>query len=238
MIVFVDYEHASARTTEWGREVTRLRTEITYRLEDLAGEHCMLVRYDRLTDELLDRLEPTSIVISGNGSIPDRYTDDELAPARRLIRSRRFPMFGLCGGFQLMATTLGSELVPLGDLSDEEVDAADADRSPFTSATVTEVGYAPVELSEEHPLLEGLGVAPVFRHAHMFQVDVLPDGFRRLASSALTGIQMAVDDEHRMAGTQFHPESWTDEFPDGRRLLSNFFDWVRDGPGDPGRRPG
>ena len=234
MIVYVDYEHASASTTEWGREVTRLRTEVTYRLEDLAGEHCMLVRYDRLTDELLDRLQPTSIVISGNGSIPSRYTDDELAPVRRLIRSRRFPMFGLCGGFQLMATTLGAELVPLGELAEGEVDADEADRSPFTSATVTELGYAPVELLDEHPLLEGLGFSPVVRHAHMFQVSGLPEGFRRLASSALTEIQMAVDDEHLMVGTQFHPESWTDDAPDGRRLLSNFFAWVRDHRSSPG----
>ena len=232
MILFVDYEHASSRNTEWGREVTRLRTEITYRLEDLAGEHCMLVRYDRLTDDLLARIDPTAVVISGNGTVPDRYGDDDLAPLRRLIESRRAPMFGLCGGFQIMATTLGAELVPLGEMRPSdgpEAVGGDADdeASPFASATVTEIGYAPVDVLGRHALLDGLGDAPVFRHAHMFQVSGLPDGFERLASSEVTEIQMAVNDTDKMVGTQFHPESFTEEHPDGARLLSNFFDWTR-----------
>lgn len=229
MILFVDYEHHSGHASEWGREITRLRTEITYRLEDLAGEHCMLVRYDRVTDDLVERIDPTAVFISGNGSAPEHYTPDELAPMRRLITSRSRPMFGFCGGFQLMATSLGVDLVPLGELTD--VADAEAERSsPFARATVTEIGYAPVELAapgRDHPLLAGLGDAPVFRHAHMFQVALPPAGFTPLASTELCALQMVVDDEYRMVGTQFHPESWTDEHPAGRRLIANFLDWVR-----------
>ncbi len=227
MILFVDYEHESSRQTQWGREITRLRTEITYKLEDLAGEHCMLVRYDRITDELLTRLDPTAMFISGNGTDPARYAPAELEPSARLIRSRALPTFGFCGGFQLMAIAFGVPLTPLGALATNDVDGDATDASPFATASVTEVGYAPVELLGEHRLFDGLGSDPVFRHAHMFQVAELPEGFERVARTELTELQMVIDDEHRMVGTQFHPESWTDEHPAGRTLIENFLDWAR-----------
>lgn len=231
MIIFVDYEHASNRQTEWGREITRLRTEITYKLEDLAHEHCMLVRYDRITDDLLAQLDPTAMFISGNGTDPKQYLASELESSARLIRSRSVPTFGFCGGFQLMAIAFDIPLTPLGALNDRDVgdvvDDAAHHASPFAAASVTEVGFAPVELVGEHRLFDGLGAEPVFRHAHMFQVAEVPDGFERVARTDLTELQMVVDDEHRMVGTQFHPESWTDEHPAGGRLIENFLDWAR-----------
>jgi GMP synthase-like glutamine amidotransferase len=205
-----------------------LRTEITYRLEDIAREHCLLVRYDRITEDLLARVAPSALFISGNGSAPARYLPHELAPSVDLIRSRRFPTFGFCGGFQLMGSAFGIGLEPLGELTTDEVDEAVASASPFANASVTEIGYGPVELIGEHRLFDGLGPNPVFRHAHMSQVAGLPDGFTRKARTELTELQMVVDDEHRMVGTQFHPESWTEEHPAGRRLLENFLGWPRD----------
>lgn len=184
----------------------------------------MLVRYDRITPELLEQIDPSVIFISGNGSAPERYTEPELEPLRRLVTERSRPTFGFCGGFQVISSILGVPLVPLGDLV---ADADAGNSSPFSRASVTEIGYAPVELVADHPLLDGLGDAPAFRHAHMFQVSALPEGFDLLASTELTRLQMVVDDEHRVVGTQFHPESWTDEFPAGRRLIANFLDWAR-----------
>ena len=227
MIIFVDYEHASNRQTEWGREITRLRTEITYKLEDLAHEHCMLVRYDRVTDELITQLDPTAIFISGNGTDPKHYLERELESSARLIRSRSVPTFGFCGGFQLMALAFGVPLAPLAALHHGEVDSASHHVSPFAAASVTEVGFGPVELLGDHRLFEGLGANPVFRHAHMFQVAELPEGFDAVARTELTELQMVVDDVHRMVGTQFHPESWTDEHPAGGRLIENFLEWAR-----------
>ncbi|MFT6292693.1 MAG: GMP synthase-like glutamine amidotransferase [Ilumatobacter sp.] len=61
----------------------------------------------------------------------------------------------------------------------------------------------------------------------MFQVADLPGGFTTVARTELTELQMVVDNEHRMVGAQFHPESWTDEHPAGERLIQNFLDWAR-----------
>ena len=39
VIVFVDYEHEQAHSKPWGERLLAARTWITYRLEDLSGQH-------------------------------------------------------------------------------------------------------------------------------------------------------------------------------------------------------
>lgn len=197
------------------------RTRITYRLEDLSGQHCMLVRYDKVSEDLLDRLGATAICISGNGTPPGRYDAESLRPLLDIVTSGRLPVFGFCGGFQLLAGALGAELVELGPTDDPP-----GEGSPYPPGIKHEFGYQPVEMVGEHPLLSGLGADPVFRHAHMLHVPQPPDGFEVLAATEITPVQMAVDDTRKIVGTQFHPEYWTDDHPAGRTLIANFFDWI------------
>lgn len=227
MIVFVDYEHADGRTTAWGEKVLAARTWITYRLEDISGRPCHLVRYDRVDADLLDRLGAEAMFISGNGTDPSRYDQESLAPLRSIIAESRLPIFGFCGGFQCIAETLSVPLTPI------DVDATTPTEllRPFgTDADGNvkqgEAGYHPITLSADHPLLAGIEPLPVVRHAHYLQVPHLPDGFRQLASSPVTPIQMAASDERLMAGTQFHPEYYTDEHPVGRKMIENFLRWA------------
>lgn len=225
MLVFVDYEHADAHGEEFGERMLAARTRITYRLEDLAGSPCHLVRYDRIDAALLDRLGATAIFISGNSRDPDSYEPELLEPIHTIVRQTPLPVFGFCGGFQLIAQALGAHVVPL-----------DADRVDDTDPTIVtlgdgrpfEYGYHPIDVADgvdRHPLLADLGEHPVFRHAHGLHVPAPPAGFETLASTASTPVQLAVHDERRIVGTQFHPEYWTDEHPDGRSLVANFLDW-------------
>ncbi len=223
MIVFVDYEHAEGRSAPWGEKLLAARTWITYRLEDLAEMPCVLVRYDRLTPELLARLDARAIFISGNATDPVRYSADDLAPMHEIIRSSRWPVFGFCGGFQCMADAFGAEV----RLITQSPDAQQAESlRPFGEGKLGEAGYRPVELLGEHPLLAGIEPQPVVRHAHALEVPVPPEGFTTLASTPVTAVQMAVDDDRRMVGTQFHPEYYTDEHPAGRVMIENFLRWA------------
>lgn len=255
MLVFVDYEHADC-DGGWIQAIQAARTWITYRLEDLSGLHCMLVRYDRISENLLDRLDARAIFISGQASDPSRYRPEDLAPLQRIVKTSGLPVFGFCGGWQFLAQTLGADLVPI------EVDEAQAETEIVMqwSDGPAEFGYHPVSIEVDdgglegspiagggtgngpvdvagrpaggHPLLAGLGPAPVFRHAHALHVPEVPDGFDVVASTPLTPVQMAVDGERRLVGTQFHPEYWTEEHPAGRTLIANFLTWsgVVDGP--------
>lgn len=225
MLVFVDFEHASGYARDGGERMLAARTRLTYRLEDLSGLHCHLVRYDRIDDALLDTLGATAIFISGNSVSPDAYADDEIEPVSTIIRDTTLPVFGFCGGFQLIARALGADVVALapadGLVDDPMVVTTDGGR-------LIEYGYHPVDLDpvrSGHPLLAGLG-EPVFRHAHGFHVPRLPHGFVNLASTAATPNQLAVHDDRLIVGTQFHPEYWTDGHPAGRSLICNFLGWA------------
>jgi GMP synthase (glutamine-hydrolysing) len=223
MIVFVDFEHASGRHGKHATDMLAARTRITYRLEDLAQQHCHLVRYDRLDEELLRTLDARAIFVSGNSVTPDAYEPSALEPLLAIIRDTPLPVFGFCGGFQAVALAWGADVVPLT--------SADADPDDDTVLTlddgrVFEVGYHPIALrdSASHPLTADLGGA-VMRHAHALHVPTLPDGFVNLASTDSTRHQLAVHDERRIVATQFHPEYWTDEHPAGRTLIANFLTW-------------
>ncbi|MCP3990060.1 MAG: hypothetical protein GY724_13370 [Actinomycetia bacterium] len=223
MIVFVDYEHAEGHRSKWGTKLLAARTTITYRLEDLSGQHCMLVRYDRVTPQLMDQLDAKAVFISGNGTDPGRYDPASLRPLGDVVRSGQLPIFGFCGGFQFLAQSLGGRIAPI----DSEVDAEHRSLlQPFSDGRLGEVGYHPVEIRGKHPLVDSLGAEPVFRHAHHLEVPEQPAGFEVLASSPISRIQMAVDDERRILGTQFHPEYYTDEFPAGEKLIRNFLSWA------------
>lgn len=223
MLLFVDYEHADWYTTERGAKTQAARTWITYRLEDLSGQHCLLVRYDRVTPALVDQLDITAIFISGNGSDLDRYDPAALEPLATIVRESGRPLFGFCGGFQFLSDALGAKVVDI----EVPADQRDSERlKQLPTGRDFEFGYHSVDLLGEHPLLTGLGPEPVFRHAHGLHVPNPPDGFEVLASTAITPVQLAVDDSRRIVGTQFHPEYWTDEHPAGKTLIANFLAWL------------
>ena len=226
MLVFVDYEHADGRNSEHGERVQAARTWITYRLEDISGMPCHLVRYDRISQSLLDRLDAQAIFISGNSIDPNAYDPADVEPIHTILRQTPLPVFGFCGGFQLLAHALGSAVI---SLEPRPEDAEDESMVITGDGSTFEFGYHPIDVasrSASHPLLAGVGDQAVFRHAHGLHVSVPPDGFETLASTSATPIQMAVHEGRKIVGTQFHPEYWTDEHSAGETMIANFFDWA------------
>lgn len=225
MLVFVDYEHADRYTSDDGDRILAARARITYRLEDLSGQHCMLVRYDRVTPELFARLGVTALFISGNGTDLDRYDASDLEPLAEIVRQAAVPAFGFCGGFQFIASALGSPVVPLDAALADRVEHDERLRVSKAGAPF-EFGYHSIDVTAGHELLDGCHHEPVFRHAHGLHVPQVPEGFAVHASTGATPVQLAIDEDRRIVGTQFHPEYWTDEHPDGRTLIANFMKWT------------
>jgi len=223
MIVFVDYEHADRYKDGGGSNIQAARTWISYRLEDLSDMPCLLVRWNRITPELLATVDAKAIFISGNGSDPSLYSAEELEPLHGIIRDSGLPVFGFCGGLQCIALALGSKL----ELIDVPADAEETEYlKKWPNGNWGELGYFGIELLGEHPLLDGLGDSPIFRHAHGLHVPNPPEGFETLARTEITPVQIAINDHRRMIGTQFHPEYWTDEHPAGKTLIANFMRWA------------
>ncbi len=222
MIVFIDNEHKSGYSKESGERLMAARLWIKYRLEDLSGDTCLVIRYSHVSPELLKDIDAKAIFVSGSSVDPPNYGDEQ-AGIQAVFREQALPTFAFCGGFQVMAESLGAPLERIGALSPEE-----SKNDPFPSFAAgykKELGYEPISILENHPLLEGLSPDAIFRHAHSWEIKTVPEGFKHIASTDMTPIQMIVHESLPIVGTQFHPEYYTDEHPDGRILIENFMKW-------------
>ena len=222
MILYVDYEHASTYEQPRADRLLAARTRISYRLQDLSGHRCLLQRYTDVDADIVDELGIAAVFISGNGAPAEAYDPADLVGLADIVRRGTTPVFGFCGGFQFIGLTLGAPLDRIGPLGDDEPDS----HPDYQPGWRTELGYEPIEVTAEHPLVDGLGERPVVRHAHAWELKDLPDGFVNLARTATSEIQCIAHETLPLAGTQFHPEYWTDEHPAGRRLIANFCAWA------------
>lgn len=218
MIVFVDNEHEKGYEANWGEKILAARTRIKYRLEDITGDTCLIVRYSHVTPALFESLQVRAMFISGSGTDPDQYDKGEQAGYFQVLRQHSYPTFGFCGGFQAMADAYGVPVERIGPLGPDEEDPV----PQFAPGMKKEFGYEPVPITASHPLLDNLGPAPIMRQAHSWEVKHVPDGFSLYASTEVTPIQLVIHNELPIIGTQFHPEYYTDENPAGRILIENF----------------
>ncbi len=223
MIIYVDSEHDRLRQHDpalWERTLAR-HLQIKYRLEDISGEPCLIVRYDRVSPELLRAVQARAVLVSGNWTLLEYYGDAEMAGLRAVVREAAWPTLGFCGGHQMLAHTYGAEVAPLGPLAPS--DPQPPPELAFSPGIRQERGFMSVNIVEPHPLMEGLSPQPVVYQAHYWEVKAAPRGFRVLASSDLCHVQAIAHETKPLFGTQFHPEQFTDDHADGRRLLENFF---------------
>ena len=221
MILFVDIEHASGYEASFGEMILAARARISYRLQDMTGQICLLQRYHDVSPDLIDEFDIKAVFISGNGTDADVYDPVLQEGLRSVIRDGKVPIFGFCGGHQLIAETFG---VPIERIA--KIPGGEEDPFPqYAPGWETEFGYRPVDLEPgalQHPLLAGVKQQPIVRHAHAWEIKTLPDGFAGLGSTDVSAIQIMSNDERCIVGTQFHPEYWTDEHPAGEQLIKNF----------------
>ncbi len=221
VIVFVDLEHERFRRQpdRWERSVAQ-RRQTCERLEALAEQPCQVVPYASASPGRMKDLRARAVLISGCHTDFEHYAEADLEGLRAIYREAAWPVLGLCAGFQLMAQTWGARLGPLGRLAPDEADPYDGQ---YTPGMRQERGFMPVQVGAPHALFDGLPQRPVFFQAHYWEVKPPAPGFEALAASALCRLQAAAHDRLPLFGTQFHPELYDDDHPDGRRLLLNFF---------------
>lgn len=233
MIVYVDMEHDRLREDNalWQHFSTKT-LETKYRLEEIAATSCLIIRYNRLTPALLRDLNVQAVVVGGHYTALPHYNDADLAGVRLLLQEATWPIIGLCGGLQLIVQMYGGTFGPINGSSFKADDPFTETPLPpdmMTSAdaqaqnTKQEQGFMPVRVIEQHPLLDGLGVEPVFFQLHSWEVKSLPDAFQRLAGSQLCDVQIIAHKTAPLFGVQFHPERYDEDHPDGRTILGNFF---------------
>lgn len=238
MIVYVDMEHDCLRTNEalWQHFSTKT-LETKYRLEEIAAEPCLVVRYNRLTPALLDDLGVWAVVVGGHYTALPHYSDADLAGVQTLLQEAARPIIGLCGGLQLIVQMYGGTFGPMNVSSFKTDDPFTETPLPPDMLTLAEAqkqnirqeqGFMPVRIIQPHSLLDGLGVDPVFFQLHSWEIKSLPDDFQLLAESPLCKVQIIAHKTAPLFGVQFHPERYDEVYPDGRKILERFFRIAKD----------
>lgn len=125
------------------------------------------------------------VVMGGPMDADDDRGHPGLAAERRLLAAAvdaDVPVLGVCLGMQLLGLALGARL---------------------RRRSGTEIGFAPVDVVADDPVLGALGSRPTVLHWHADSVD-LPVGATLLASTPATPVQAFRAGS--ALGLQFHPE--------------------------------
>jgi GMP synthase (glutamine-hydrolysing) len=223
MIVLVDLEHERLESDYPDMAVPSAagRLKVKYRLEDLSGQPCLIMRYHHVTPERLRALDVKALIVSGNTTEFEHYPEATLAGLRAALREGARPTLAFCGGSHILAQTYGAAVGPIGQRAPGDSPASDNAR--LAPGMIQERGYMPVRVIQPHPLFEGLGEAPVFLESHYWETKAPPADFTLYASTEVCRVQMIGHQSQPVYATQFHPEYWDDAHPDGRRFLENFF---------------
>ena len=201
--------------------------DLKCRMEDMTGCPVLVQHYSRVTPELVERLPLRAILIGGTSVPWSEINLPDMHGVSDVITTTRVPMLGLCGGHQLIGVCFNNDLRSLERLDDARMRAlapGEPDLNPdYHPGLYVEAGMWPVEIVADDPIFAGLGRTIMVRQSHASEVKQLPPGFIHLARNDNCEIQAMRHAGRILYGTQFHPEVWTDYYPDGKRLMENFF---------------
>ncbi|MCE5217105.1 gamma-glutamyl-gamma-aminobutyrate hydrolase family protein [bacterium] len=192
-------------------------TKVARLAQETSGLRAVILHYAQLPDEhvFANTCVKALVITAMDRTLAESYN----ARIRATIRETSLPMIGFCGGCQIISGAFGGAISQMRPLREGE-----ADPNPrYTPGIFKEWGFMPVRVTQRDPLFEGLGDQFVVREMHAWEITRLPECFEVLASTDACRVQVIRHKTRPLYGTQFHPEHATDEYPDGRRLIRNFF---------------
>lgn len=189
---FVITEHPPAVTAALARHYEVIRR----RIEELAVVPVRSLPYCEA-----DGFAAAAVILSGSFAPWARHDPAALARLGESLRRFDGAVLGICAGMQLQASFAGG--------------AIGVRERPV-------VGYGKVEVLRPGGLLDGLGPSAVAYKHHSCEVVTLPEDFEVLARSEDCAVEAVQARERGWWGTQFHPERFTAQHPDGARVLRNF----------------
>jgi GMP synthase (glutamine-hydrolysing) len=184
---------------DFGSQYTQL---IARRVRE-AGVYSEVHPFD-MDEQAIKDFKPNAIILSGG---PETVTKLDSVKAPELVFNMGLPVLGICYGMQIMAEQLGGKVA---------------------NSSLREFGYAQVRARGHSNLLkeiqdevndEGHGLLNVWM-SHGDRVEILPDGFKVIASSENSPIAGIADESRKFYGLQFHPE--VTHTTQGQAILQRF----------------
>ena len=176
---------------DFGSQVTQL---IARRVRE-AHVYCEVHPND-VSADFIREFNPKGIILSGSHMSAYEESNDQVSPA---VFSAGVPVLGICYGMQLMAKTLGGEVV---------------------KPEAHEYGHTEFFRDGSSALFEGVSEKTAVWMSHGDSVTDMPAGFGLTGHTALTPTAAMADEARRFFGVQFHPE--VVHTPEGTTMLKNF----------------
>ena len=177
--------HQKILILDFGSQYTQL---IARRVRE-CKVYCELQPFD-LKEKFIREFNPSGVILSGG---PNSVWEGDTPRAPDIVWKLGVPVLGICYGMQAMAAQLGGKV---------------------TAGKVREFGYAEVRARGHSALFKGVqdranaeghGLLDVWM-SHGDKVDVLPEGFKVIASNASCPIAGMADEARKFYAVQFHPE--------------------------------
>ena len=224
MLVYVCFAYPD----EWANTVQHW-TQSALRFEEASGGRwCLPVPFTRFDADFVRKLQPEVLILSGFGRSFQDFEVRDFYPVAEVVETfTQIPVLAICGSHQLLGFLFHGTLRLANRLYDEPMRLRKSGEPiinpDYQRDYFVERGFYELSLHEPDSLFEGCGSPPILYESHYCEVKKLPPGFKLLASTPECRIQ-AMRHVHRpIVSVQFHPELYTDRFPDGRRFLQNFF---------------
>ncbi len=180
---------------DFGSQVTQL---IARRVRE-SGVYSEIQPFNRVTASSIAAFAPRALILSGG---PASILDDNSPRVPGAVFEAGIPVLGICYGQQVMVSQLGGTVA---------------------RSDTREFGRAALSIVDDCALFGGawtVGAEEQVWMSHGDHVELLPPGFRAVATSEGAPYAAIADDERHFYGVQFHPE--VVHTPRGAEILRNF----------------
>ncbi len=178
---------------DFGSQYTQL---IARKLRE-SGVYCEILPYNEKIEDIKAR-NPKGIILSGGPA--SVYAKDAYHPESE-IYELNIPILGICYGMQLICQHFGGVVVA-------------ADHHEYGKAELEFLDELECELFDDTPS------GQIVWMSHGDRVDMLPDGFERVARSENSPYAAIANVDKKIFAFQFHPEVYHSQH--GTKLLENF----------------
>ena len=166
-----------------------------------------VVPYD-ISIEKIKEKAPKGIIFTGG---PASVYGEDSPKCHKEIFDLGIPILGICYGMQLMAITLGGNVL---------------------SANKREYGATKVAIDNSSLLFQGFENTNDFLMSHTDYVETVPEGFKNIGSTPSCPNAAMENEEKKLYGIQFHPE--VNSSINGTQVIKNFLfkicnckgDWI------------
>lgn len=159
------------------------------------GVYCEIIPYTYTIDKIKAK-EPKGIIFTGG---PNSVYEDKAPKIDKEIFELGVPVLGICYGHQLMAHSLGGEVM---------------------GAKTREYGKTDIVINNERSLFKNIILNEKCWMSHTDYVAKVPEGFNIIANTIGCEIAAMENEERKLYGVQFHPE--VEHTPFGQQMLKNF----------------